>query len=158
MLTETGLVVALEADALWVQTIRRSTCGSCAAQTGCGHGLLNKVSDGKRGYIRALPGEQGIGNFHIGQQVLLGIPEEIILRGSFIAYLLPLLCMLAGSTAAVKWLPGSADLVAVLGASTGLALGFGLVRWHCARHRRDPDFQPVLLRAVGPQPEPVTLP
>ena len=56
MLTETGRVVALEQDSLWVETIRQSTCGSCAVQKGCGHGLINQISDGSRSFIRVLPG------------------------------------------------------------------------------------------------------
>ncbi len=157
MPTETGRVVAIEADGLWVETIRRSTCGTCAAQKGCGHGLLNRISDGKRGYIRVLPGERAIAQYAIDDQVLISIPDEVILRGSFIAYLLPLLAMLTGALAAVKWLPGNEDLVAVCGAAGGLLLGYVLVFWHGTRHRRDPDFQPVLLGIAPPLAEPVTL-
>jgi len=157
MLTETGRVVGIEADGLWVETIRRSTCGACAAQQGCGHGLLNRISDGKQGYIRVLPGAGAVEHYSINDQVLISIPEEVILRGSFIAYVLPLLAMLAGALAAVRWLPGNEDLVAVLGAAVGLALGFALVHWHANRHRRDPSFQPVLLRVIPPRVEPATL-
>jgi sigma-E factor negative regulatory protein RseC len=157
MLTETGRVVAIEQDGLWVETIRRTTCGSCAAQKGCGHGLLNRISDGKRGYIRVLPGDRAIEHYSIDDQVLISIPEEVILRGSFIAYGLPLMAMLAGALAAVRWLPGNEDLLAALGAAAGLMLGFSLVRWHGARHRRDPNFQPVLLSVIAPLAEPVAL-
>lgn len=157
MLTESGRVVAVEADAVWVETLRRSTCGACAAQSGCGHGMLNKVTAGRRGYVRALPGAGGVGAYRIGQQVLLGIPEEIVLRGSFIAYLLPLSCMLPGAVAAAYCWPGAGDPAAVAGAVVGLALGYVLVRRHGVRHRRDPDFQPVVLCAAGAQPEPVAL-
>ena len=157
MLTETGRVIALEADGLWVETIRRSTCGSCSVQKGCGHGLLNRIYDGKSGYIRVLPGDQAIENYSIDDQVLISIPEEIILRGSFIAYILPLMGMLSGAFAAVNWLPGNGDLPALLGAASGLALGFALVRWHGARHRHDPDFQPVLQSVVTSSVEPVSI-
>ncbi len=157
MLTETGRVVGIEADGLWVETVRRSTCGTCAAQKGCGHGLLHRISDGKRGYIRVLPGEGGIGRCKLDDQVLISIPEEVILRGSFIAYVLPLVIMLTGALTAVRWLPGNEDLLALLGATGGLALGFALVAWHGARHRRDPNFQPVLLSVMAPLAEPVTL-
>ncbi|MEZ5571674.1 MAG: SoxR reducing system RseC family protein [Halioglobus sp.] len=157
MLTETGRVVGLEDDALWIETIRRSTCGTCSAQKGCGHGLLNKLSEGKRGYVRALPGEKGIGHYQLDDQVLISIPEEVILRGSFIAYILPLLGMLAGAMVAVNWFPDAGDPVAVAGAAAGLALGYALVRWHGVRHQRDPDFQPVLLDIVASRSEPVTL-
>jgi sigma-E factor negative regulatory protein RseC len=157
MLTETGRVVGIEADGLWVETIRRSTCGACAAQKGCGHGLLNRISDGKRGYIRVLPGGRGIEHYSVDDHVVISIPEEVILRGSFIAYALPLITMLVGALAAVRCLPGNEDLVAVLGATCGMALGFALVHWHGARHRCDPKFQPVLLNVISPLAEPVTL-
>jgi sigma-E factor negative regulatory protein RseC len=157
MLTETGRVVGIEVDGLWVETIRRTTCGTCAAQKGCGHGLLNRISDGKRGYIRVLPGKRSIDHYRIDDQVLINIPEEVILRGSFIAYGLPLIAMLVGALAAVRWVPGSEDLVAVLGALGGLTLGFALVRWHSVSHRLDPSYQPMLVGKVTPFTEPVNL-
>lgn len=150
MLTESGRIVGLESDGVWVETIRRSTCGACAAQKGCGHGLLHRISEGKRGYIRVLPGAHPVDYYNIDDEVLISIPEEVILRGSFIAYVLPLAAMLIGALSAVHWFPGNQDLLAVCGAAVGLALGFALVRWHGARHRRDPDFQPVLLRVIAP--------
>ena len=157
MLTETGRVVGLESDALWVETIRQSTCGTCAAQKGCGHGLLNRISDGKRGYVRVMPGEHPVDHYKINDQVQISIPEEVILRGSFIAYGLPLVSMLAGAMAAVNGLQGNEDLLAVGGAAAGLALGYVLVRLHGKRHRRDPDFQPVLLGVVAPSADTVSL-
>lgn len=157
MLTEVGRVVGLESGGLWVETIRRSTCGSCSAQKGCGHGLLSKISEGKRGYIRVLPGDQSLSDYRVDDQVLFSIPEEIILRGSFIAYILPLAAMFGGALAAVNFLAGNQDGLAVGGAVGGLALGFALVRWHSALHRHDTDFQPVLLSMASPSVEPVTL-
>lgn len=157
MLTESGRVIALEADGLWVETIRQSTCGSCAVKQGCGHGLLNRMSDGKRGYIRVLPGEHAVEDFEVDDQVLISIPEEIVLRGSFIAYVLPVLGMLLGATGAVSWLPGNSDLLAFIGAVAGFSLGLLLVRWHGVRHRHDPRFQPVLQGLAQPPLEPVSI-
>jgi sigma-E factor negative regulatory protein RseC len=155
MLTETGRIVALEADGLWVETIRRSTCGACAARSGCGHGLLNRLSDGRRGYIRVLPGDHSIDELRVDDQVFIGIPEEVILRGSFIAYMLPLLAMLVGAFGAATWLSGNDDLPALLGGAAGLLLGFLLVRWHGIRHRQDTGFQPVLQGLAKRPAEPV---
>jgi sigma-E factor negative regulatory protein RseC len=118
---------------------------------------LNRISEGKRGYVRVLPGDQPVEHYKLDDQVLISIPEEIILRGSFIAYVLPLLTMLAGAIAGVRFFAGHQDVVAVIGAALGLALGFVLVRWHGVRHRQDPDFQPVLLSADPAAVEPVTL-
>jgi sigma-E factor negative regulatory protein RseC len=111
---------------------------------------LHRISEGKRGYIRVLPGAHPVDYYKIDDQVLISIPEEVILRGSFIAYVMPLAAMLVGALLAVNWLPGNEDLLAVCGAAAGLTLGFALVRWHGKRHRRDPDFQPVLLRVIAP--------
>jgi len=156
-LTETGRVVAVEEKSIWVETIRRSTCGSCAAEKGCGHGLMNKVSDGKRAYVRVLPGSPGIDACKIDDQVRFSIPEEVILRGSFVAYLLPLLAMLGGAAGAAWLFPGSPDAAAALGAGAGLAIGFAAVRWHALVHRDDPGYQPVLLEVLSHGVVPVRL-
>lgn len=157
MLIETGRVVAVGNDGLWVETIRQSTCGACAAQKGCGHGLLNRISDGKRSYIRVLPGKQDPGSCRVDDEVRIGIPEEVILRGSLIVYMLPLICMLTGAVAAIGLFPGNPDVLAALGAVAGFALGFVLVRWHAARHRDDQSMQPTLLEIMRPLGDPVSL-
>ena len=148
MLIETGRVVALEPDALWVETIRQSTCGSCAASKGCGHGLLNRIADGRTGYVRVLFGATAAGRCAVDDQVRIGIPEQVILRGSLIVYMLPLLCMLAGAAGADSLWPASAELAAVGGALVGLLLGFALVRLHAWRHRQDRVMQPTLLEVL----------
>ena len=157
MLIETGRVVAVGPDGLWVETIRQSTCGTCAAQKGCGHGLLNRISEGKRGYIRVLPGNHGSGECNVDDQVRIGIPEDVILRGSLIVYMLPLLCMLAGAAAAIGLFSGNQDVLAPLGATAGFGLGFALVRWHASRHRDDQSLQPTLLEVLRPLSEPIRI-
>jgi sigma-E factor negative regulatory protein RseC len=157
MLIETGRVVAVDRDGVWVETIRQSTCGACAAQKGCGHGLLNRISDGKRSYIRVLPGSQDPGNCRVDDQVRIGIPEDVILRGSLIVYMLPLLCMLTGAVAAISLFSGNPDVLAALGAVAGFALGFVLVRWHASRHRDDQGMQPTLLGILRPLGDPVSI-
>jgi len=157
MLIETGRVVAVDPDGLWVETIRQSTCGTCAAQKGCGHALLNRISDGKRGYIRVLPGDRETGECRIDDQVRISIPAEVILRGSLVVYILPLACMLAGAAAAVGLVPGSRDVLAALGAALGFGVGFALVRWHAWRHRDDRSLQPTLVEILCPLKAPVTV-
>lgn len=150
MLVETGRVVAIESDSLWVETIRQSTCGSCAARKGCGHGLLNRYTDGKRGYIRVLPGSGGISECAIDDQVRISIPEDVILRGSLIVYAVPLFSMLGGAALGSSLFSGSGndDVFAMLGAACGFGLGFALVRWHAWLHRDDRAFQPTFLEVV----------
>jgi sigma-E factor negative regulatory protein RseC len=150
MLIETGRVVAVESAgaALWVETIRKSTCGSCAANKGCGHGLLNRIADGRTGYVRVLSGRIAAGECMIDDQVRISIPERVILRGSLMVYMLPLLCMLGGAMAINSLHPQPGELTAAVGAAGGLLLGFVLVRWHAWRHRQDRDLQPTLLEIL----------
>ena len=157
MLTETGRVVAVESGSIWVQTVRQSTCGSCAARKGCGHGLMNRYTDGRQAYVRVLAGEGGLRGCQVDDEVRFAIPEEVVLRGSFIAYLLPMLTMLGGAIGADWLFPGSADAAAAMGAVLGLGAGFALVRWHARRHIDDPGFQPVLVEVVTRRGSPVQI-
>ncbi|MEM9256819.1 MAG: SoxR reducing system RseC family protein [Pseudomonadota bacterium] len=150
MLTETGRIVALDDDAVWVETVRKTTCGSCAAQKGCGHGLINKLGEGRRGYVKVLTGDVAIANCRIDDEAEISIPEDVIVRGSLVAYLLPLLSMLAAAIAGAQWFPESADGAAAIGAVLGLGVGFVLVRLHAMKHRHDPRYQPVLMRVRTP--------
>ena len=148
MLTETGRVVAVEADGVWVETIRQSTCGACAARKGCGHGLLSRYAEGRRGYIRVLPGTRLAPNdCRVDDQVMISLPEEVILRGSFTVYLVPLLAMLAGAVGGAA-VAGS-DAGALIGSALGLAAGLGLVRLHAWRHRDDRSMQPTMVEIVA---------
>ena len=156
---ETGRVVAVEADdeALWVDTIRPSTCGSCAANKGCGHGLLNRVADGHTGYVRVLSGVVSARQCAVDDQVRISIPEQVILRGSMLVYMLPLIFMLAGAASVdVVW-SAAGQAGTVVGAMLGLALGFALVRWHAWRHRQDSTLQPTVLEVLPQTTLPVRL-
>ena len=157
MMIESGGVVAVENDGLWVETIRKSTCGACAVQKGCGHGIINSMTDGSRNYLRVLPGDHSLSDCAVNDHVRFAVPEEVILRGSLVVYVLPLLCMLAGALLAVAAVPGSQDLPAAAGAVAGFALGIGLVRWHARRHRDDASLQPTLLEIQRPDRQSVSL-
>ena len=148
MLLETGRVVAVETDAIWVETIRKTTCGSCAAQKGCGHGLLNRISEGHRSLIRALPGGINPQDCRVDDEVSISIPEAVILRGSMVVYILPLLLMLASAALGAKLLSTNVDLGSALGAVAGITLGFVLVRLHAHRHRDDKNLQPTLVKVL----------
>jgi sigma-E factor negative regulatory protein RseC len=147
MLTETGRIVAVENDSLWVETIRQSTCGTCSAQKGCGHGLLNKLGNGRSHFLRVVLGDSGSHDYQIDDEVQIGIPEHIILQGSVIVYILPLLMTLSGAALGQGLWP-SQDLQSIVGALLGFGLGICLVRWHAWLHRDDIALQPQLLGAA----------
>ncbi|WP_372758393.1 SoxR reducing system RseC family protein [Litorivivens sp.] len=155
---ESGRVVAIEPDALWVETIQRSTCGTCAAQKGCGQGLLNKLGDGKRNHLRVLLGDTPASEFALDDEVQFSVPENVLLKGAAIVYLTPLLMMLLGM-GLIHELTAS-DKLAALGALMGFVAGFGLVRVHALFTRNRPELQPQLVSHSRPsrsQPQSLSL-
>lgn len=143
MIEEQGRVVALEKGAVWVETLRKSTCSSCSANAGCGQGLLDKLGvEGRRGHVRALCDL----HLSVGDAVVIGVREDLLVRGSLLVYLVPLLGLFAAALLA-HWLTLGEPLVIVC-AFSGFLVAWFLVRWYSARVAGDPALQPVVLRAL----------
>lgn len=139
MITETGKVVAVDGDKAWVQTIRTSACQDCSARTGCGQRALASVSGGRANQVLV----NNRSGARVGEEVVLGIDEQSLLRASVMVYGLPLLLMVGFCIAGYQWFGGS-DLSAIIGALTGMAVGFWLVRgWQSGASEQ---YQPRMLR------------
>jgi len=123
LVEESGVIVAVELDRVWVETIRSSACDSCKAQKGCGHGLINKASSGKTFQLDVQ--RNGL-SAKVGDTAVIGIPEDSILKASLIGYLLPIVLLLIFSGAAkILW----GELSSIVFGVLGLVLGFYLVRY-----------------------------
>ncbi len=142
MIIETGKVVSVEPEGLWVETISRSVCGTCKAEKGCGQSLMAKWS-GHTSYIWVLLEGRNPDAYHAGDSIQIGIPEDIIARGSMIVYLVPLVVMVLMTLFAHQLF--SNELVTILSAILGLFLGGIIIRWHAYKTRFDPRLQPVLI-------------
>ena len=81
----------------------------------------------------------------------------MLLKGSFVVYILPLACMLLGAALSASAFPARQDLAGALGALAGFALGFALVRWPAWVPRQDCHLQPTLVEVVQRTTEPVRL-
>ncbi len=142
MITETGQIVAVESDGLWVETIQQSTCDSCAAQKGCGQGVLAKWS-GRTARLRILLEGRCADAYQVGEQVSFAVPEELIAKGSLFVYLLPLFSLITGACLGQMWL--ATDLGAMAGSVVGLLIGGVVVRLRAYQLRHDSRVQPILL-------------
>ncbi|MBU2884692.1 SoxR reducing system RseC family protein [Gilvimarinus agarilyticus] len=142
MLIESGKVVAVETDGLWVETISRSTCGSCAAQKGCGQSLLARFA-GHTTYLWVSLGGRDSTDYDVGDEIELGVPEAVVANGSMLVYLLPLISML-GFTLGAHQLGWGEGLTTLAGLA-GLLGGGALVRWRAHVTRHDSRLQPVLV-------------
>lgn len=142
MIAETGRVVAIEPEGLWVETIQRSTCGTCAAEKGCGQSLMSRLT-GHTSYLWVLLDGRDSSAYQLGDEIQLGVPEEVVVKGSLFVYLLPLLSMILGSGLAHHFF--ASEGLSVLGGVLGLVLGGLVVRWRAHQTRLDPRLQPVLM-------------
>ncbi|TVP57939.1 MAG: sigma E positive regulator RseC/MucC [Halomonadaceae bacterium] len=152
MIEETGTVVAVTGDQVWVQRLGQGLCAQCSARGGCGQGAMTRLGGGDRTRRLQLPNrlvaEQGQ-PAAVGDQVVMGIAEQALLTASALVYLLPLLLML-GAAVLADVLSPAGDGVTVLAGVSGLALGFALAAFCQRRFRSSPRLQPQLLRRAAP--------
>lgn len=143
MIEEQGRVVAVEPGAVWVETLRKSTCSSCSVKAGCGQGLLEQLgASGRRGYVRALSDLQ----LNAGDTVIIGVREDLLVRGSLLVYLLPLFGLFAAAVLAEQI--GLSEPWVILSALFGFLFACCAVRWRSRVTAGDPALQPVVLRAL----------
>ncbi len=119
MIEETAVVVAHEPGIAWVETSRRNACGACSQSAGCGSALLSRLFAPGANRL-ALEDRLGVA---IGERVVIGIPDGLLVRASLIAYLLPLLTLVMGAVLAEWW-----QLAEIEVALTGIA-GLGVGIW-----------------------------
>lgn len=147
MLTESGRVVAVDGDGLWVETISTSACGSCSAKSGCGQNLLARWAS-RNVYLKVpLAGRDPL-SIEIGDTVTIGIPEDVVVTSSLLMYCLPIALLLVG--AAVGQHSTGSEGVSVLAGFIGLAIGGFAVKLYTAlagRRRLEPVLMDIL--AVG---------
>lgn len=143
MIEEQGRVVAVEPGAVWVETLRKSTCSSCSVKAGCGQGLLDQLgASGRRGYVRALSNLQ----LAVGDGVIIGVREDLLVRGSLLVYLLPLFGLFSVAILAEQL--GLSEPWVILSALFGFLFACCAVRWRSRFTAGDPALQPVVLRAM----------
>ena len=143
LLTETGQVIAVDEDGLWVETLKKTTCSACAARHGCGQRLLASASQ-NMSLIKALfRQDESSGIWKVGDIVSIGMEETALLRAALYVYLGPLLCLLLFVLAGAGL--GLPDGLLALLAVAGILIGGLIVRLHaqimnksrCDRSRYD---------------------
>jgi len=126
MLKESGTVVAVESDGVWVETLQLSACAGCRARHGCGQKVLASA-ESRQTRIKALFGESFNGPMpELGQTVVIGVDEQAMLRGALFSYGFPLLTMLL--LTALGAVLSASEGLAIVAAVFGLLLGGWFVR------------------------------
>jgi len=142
MIEEPGIVVAVGADGIWVATQRKTTCGSCSAKAACGQGLLNSLSADKKPHTVKVRSDLQLRE---GDQVILAISQQSLVRSAFLVYMLPLFLMFAAALA-VDALSASEPWI-IFAAVLGFVTGAVCVRLYSDRYLDDAAMQPVVVKA-----------
>jgi sigma-E factor negative regulatory protein RseC len=149
MIEESATVVSTEDRYAIVETWQRPGCGACSSAGSCSTSVLSGLFKRRHNRlevsnpIHAKPGEQ----------VIIGLQENALLKISLMAYLLPLVCMILlallmqGLATHFTWHAG--ELPQVVGGLLGLIGGFFLLKRLAWRRRDKPGYQAVILRLSG---------
>jgi sigma-E factor negative regulatory protein RseC len=114
MIEELAVVVKIENHQVWVESGQNSACGGCQQKASCTSNALDSVLKKK-----SVPVDSDI-QLKTGDQVMVAIDENLLLRASLLLYLLPLIALFTGagiadwlldnSLYADLWIAGSALL------------------------------------------------
>ncbi len=141
MIEENAQVIRVDNQVAWVRTQRKSTCGQCQVQKGCGTQLFSKLFGNRMTELKVINTVQ----VEPGDEVIVGLHESALIKSALIMYLLPLMLMLIFSLMA-NLLVNQSQLPVVFAGLFGLMCGFMLARRFARRHSMDSNYQPVILR------------
>ncbi len=122
MIDQKATVIRSDESTIWLQAERQSTCDKCQVKKGCGTGLLSEHV-GRRFSTIAVPKKHSV---QPGQQMNVSIPEEALLHGAYMMYLLPILFMFIG--AGISRFTFANELLEIIGGFSGLMFGFYWVK------------------------------
>ena len=143
MMTEEGRVLAIEEDGLWVETQKQSVCNQCSAQKGCGQALLAKSVMTNMSCVKARFSSPSKRIWQVGDAVQIGIEESALMKAAFVSYVLPLITMLLGVLLAS--LVSDGDVLAAIGATFGLCVGFGFSKFHASRLKNAQTYHALVM-------------
>ncbi|MCK7582922.1 MAG: SoxR reducing system RseC family protein [Chromatiales bacterium] len=144
MIEERGRIIALIGDQARITAERRSACGQCSVNNACGTSLLERFF-GRRPV--ELLARNPIGA-QVGEEVIVGLSEQGLLRTAAAAYLAPILGLIIGAAVGDQIGGNSPEVASVLGALGGLALAFWWLRGYSVTLSQRPERQPVILRRL----------
>jgi len=137
MIEEIARVVAVDDGYAFVEVTRTSSCNTCNAKQACGTASLTSMF---RFQPPALKLKNDI-DAKPGDEVIVALPEQTMLTGSFILYIIPLI-MLMLFAIGFDFVLGlffslETELIQVAGGLIGLVAGLFFVRNYSARFLND---------------------
>ncbi len=145
---EERVVVSRKTDSqVWVKGLPVASCGNCQQNTACSTPLIEKFLQ-----KREIPVETDL-VLESGDQVIVAIHENDLLKGSVVLYLLPIAALLAGAGLG-DWVGGyflglSPDVLMCISGSISFFLALFLIRSSLQSFFYKSFPKPVVIRKVN---------
>jgi len=120
MIEELAVVVKIENHQVWVESGQNSACGGCQQKASCTSNALGSVLKKK-----SVPVDCDI-QLKAGDEVMVAIDENLLLRTSLLLYLVPLIALFTGA-GITDWLLADNVLYADLWIAGSAILSFLLI-------------------------------
>ena len=145
MIEERARVIAVENGQLLLEAQTKASCSACAVKQGCGTSVVSKWVGRKFTRFQA----PNTVNARVGDEVVVGLAEEAMLKGSVLVYLLPLLAMIGFALLADSLIAAdtaSRDLMVLIAAVAGFSLMLVISRLLLSTGSNSSKLTPVVLR------------
>ena len=146
MITENAVVVSVSHSETWIETQRKSVCGQCSASKGCGTSVLSKVMGNKLSKMKAINKIDA----QAGDEVVVGLNEQMLLKGAFMTYMMPLLYLFlfafAGQALSINLQLQNNEIIVVLFSIFGFYIGLRQLKKFSISIGEDENYQPVILK------------
>jgi len=147
MIEEAALVKSVDGSLINVVTVQSSACQQCNESTTCSTSVLSKFFGNKEIELQ-LESDMPL---EIGDQVMLGIEEKMLLRLTMLIYLAPLfglfLFALAGGFMET-FLTLKTELLSVAMGVLGLVGGYFFIRVYIEKYLDPKNIKPVILKKL----------
>lgn len=128
---ERAEIIAIDDDLLTVSTALKQGCSGCAQQQSCGAGIISKAfSDRRQQFQLRRPLH---GQWQIGDQVELQLPQQLLTKLSLLLYGLPLLVLLT-SALLTQLLLVWPEWAVIVSSGCSMAACFVLLKQALSRH------------------------
>ena len=124
MIEEEAIVIKASKENVILEVVRSKPCGLCGHVRGCGNSIWGKIFSHQSGHIET----RNDLNAKLGDIVILGIDESLMLKSSLMLYGVPLLSMFLGMVFANSFVKEMMELYTLIGAVTGLILGIVMIK------------------------------
>ena len=144
MIEETAIVIAVEGHRVWIEKSPQSSCQGCAQKTACSTHVLDY-------FIKKHPIEvETKFSLKLGDQVIIGIDEQALMRNSLLIYLFPLLALFVfgvlGQWIAIYFHYQSSELLSIISGLFGFFICLSVIRRSFNSSGKYFQLKPVVLR------------